>query len=132
MSNPSKDVADILAAAGLSLTFAQNLFVGREPATPINCTTIFDTPGMGPDLTYNKTEKYERPMIQIRVRNQNYLTGYTLINNIKNVLHGLSQETWNGTLYQLIKCSQDPFLLDYDENGNPRFVCNFEIQRVPS
>ena len=129
MNPAGKDVADILAAGNLGLTFKTNLFVGMEPPTPDNTVTIFDTPGAGPQLTFDRDERYDYPTIQIRVRNQNYLDGYTMIHNIKILLHGLSHETWNGTTYELIKCMQDPFILDYDANGLPRFVCNFEIQR---
>jgi hypothetical protein len=105
------------------------LFVGQEPVNPINSVTIFDTPGFPPQLTYDPTEKYEKPAIQIRVRNASYIAGYQLAYNIKDVLHGLSNHIQNGTTYVLIQCMQDPFLLDYDSAGHPRFVCNFDIQR---
>jgi len=128
MNAPSEDIKDILVAGGLGLTFATNLFIGKEPASPKNCVTIFDTYGRPPDL--NLTDQgYERPSINIRVRNTSYMTGWTLANNIKNLLHGKEHETWNGTLYTVIYCSSGPAQLDWDDNNNARFIINFNLQR---
>lgn len=130
--NPcSKDLADILAAAGLGLTFNVNMFVGQEPTTPANCTTIYDTPGYAPMMTTDKTEKYAFPAVQVRVRNTSYLAGHALIESIKDELHGLAHQVQGGAVYELVKCAQDPFLLDYDEQNRPRFICNFDVQRRP-
>ena len=111
MNAPSVDIKDILEAeSSLGLTFATNLFVGYEPPTPDECVTIFDTPGF-------------------RVRSNSYTDGWDLIQDITTVLHGLSQETWNATLYSVIKCSSGPAMLDWDNNNRPRFIVNFDIQR---
>jgi hypothetical protein len=129
--NPcSIDVVDVLEDEGLGLIFGTNLFVGFEPKTPSNTVTIFDTGGAGPQLTFDRSEKYEYSKIQIRVRNIKYDEGWELINNIKDSLHGRAHETWNDTYYSLIRCSSDIAFLDWDENRRPRFVVNFEIQRV--
>lgn len=129
-SSPSIDIKDILEAeSALALTFATDLFIGKEPTSPDNCVTIFDTPGAIPQLTLNRNEIYEYPSIQIRVRNNDYMTGANLINDIKSTLHGRGHETWNGTFYSLIAASDSPALLDYDESNRARFVCNFNIQR---
>lgn len=129
MNSPSMDIKDILEAAGLGLTFGTNLFIGQEPTIPDNCVTIFDAPGIPPQLCLDRDDAYYYPSIQIRVRNRSYLTGYELVNDIKTELHGVGHETWNGTYYSVIKCAQEPFLLDYDDNNRPRFVANFDLQR---
>ena len=130
MNPPSQDIKDILEAADLNLTFQSNLFIGSLPAqAQDNCVVIYDTPGYSPDLTFNFGEKYFRPSIQIMVRSRDYQTGYSLINSIKNELHGIGHEVWNGTVYELIKCTQEPFLLSYDERNLVQFICNFDIQR---
>jgi hypothetical protein len=116
------------SSGGLGLVFATNLFIGKEPAKPINCVTIFDTSGMPPYMGLD-TVGYEYPSIQIRVRNSSYVTGWNLIEGIKNSLHGRHQQTWNGTLYSVIYCSSGPALLDWDDNGNVRLIINFNIQR---
>jgi hypothetical protein len=136
MNAPSVDIKDILEAkddssGSYDLTFGTNLFIGKEPATPKNCVTIYDTPGFAPYLGVDGSTGYEYPSIQIRVRNTSYVSGWNMINDIKSHLHGIKQTTWNGTLYSVIICSSDPALLDWDDNGNARFICNFNIQRRP-
>lgn len=132
MGSPSEDIKDILEAeSSLSLTFGANLFISREPAEPDAVVTIFDTPGFAPDLTMNKNERYDRPSIQIRVRNNNYADGYALSDSIKEILHGKGHEIWNSTSYELIKAANDISLLDYDESNRVRFVITFDIQRKP-
>lgn len=133
MQSTSSDIKDILEAeSSLGLIFATNLFIGKEPANPKNCVTIFDTPGFPDELLLTGSEDgnaYQYPSVQIRVRNVGYLIAYSIIENIKNALHGRANETWNGSLYSVIKCSSGPALLDWDDNSNARFICNFDLQR---
>jgi hypothetical protein len=130
MNATSVDISDILEAeTALGLTLGTNLFIGREPVTPSDCVTIFDTPGYAPQLTLDGANDYYFPSIQIRVRNTKYLDAESLIHNIMVSLHGRNHETWNSTLYTLIKCTTEPALLDWDENNRARFVVNFDIQR---
>lgn len=129
MNPASEDIKDMLVSY-LALTFQTNLFIGSLPAqAPDNCVVVFDTPGFEADLTLKKGENYFRPSVQIMVRNKSYLTAYTLIDSIKTTLHGVGHETWNGTTYELIKCTQDPFPLGYDEDNRIKLICNFDIQR---
>lgn len=137
MNPVSKDIVDMLEAYGdssgfsLGLVFANNLHVGKEPADPANCVTIYDVSGFGTDL--GLTDKsYERPSIQIRVRNTKYWTAMGIAQEIKDSLHGRSHETWNGSLYTVIKCTSGPALLDYDDNGCTRIVLNLDVQRRPA
>lgn len=133
MNAPSEDIKDMLAAeSNLALTAGSNLFVGREPPArheARDCVTIYDTPGTGPQLTTEADERYERPSVQIRVRNRSYITGWTLIHDIMESLHGRAHETWNGTLYTVIQAVSNPALLNYDDDGNVRFVLNLNMQR---
>jgi hypothetical protein len=134
MNCASEDVKDILEAeSSLGLVFATNLFIGLEPPMPNNSVTIFDTPGYPPMLTLSGgTEKFDRPSVQVRVRNAGYTTGWDLINDIKVLLQNVCNSgpvTWNGTVYMSIRALNDPFLLDWDDKIRPRFVCNFDIER---
>lgn len=130
MNSSAQDIKDMLEAdSSLALTFATDLFVGKEPPEPDNCVTIFDTPGFPPQLTFTKGENYFYPSIQIRVRNRSYQTGWSLIADIRTLLHGRNHEIWNGTIYELINCSSGPALLDWDEKNRVRFIINFNLQR---
>ena len=136
MNTPSYDIKEIWEANTESSGFDDlifsganmNVVIGKEPSSPINCVTIFDTPGYAPDLGL-VTQGYERPSVQIRVRNKKYTDGWAIIERIKIALHGLSQETVNATLYSVIYCSSGPALLDWDDNGNCRIIINFDLQR---
>lgn len=133
MNAPSVDIREMIEeydSSGLGLNFAEDLFIGKEPAKPDNCVTIFDTYGFPPYMGLTTTG-YEYPSVQIRVRNRNYVDGWNLTQDIMTALHGRAQETWNGTLYSVIYCSSGPALLDWDDNGNVRFIVNFNIQRRP-
>ena len=130
MNAPSVDMKDILEAeSSLGLAFATDLFIGKEPSEPDNCVTIYDTPGMPPGLGLDKDDKYQYPSLQIRVRNNSYVTGWNLANDIMDALHGRAHETWNGTYYMLIACSSGPALLDWDDHNRARFIINFDIER---
>ena len=129
MQPSSVDIVKMLEAqVALGLIFGINLFIGKEPVKPSNSVTIFDTPGFPPGLSLND-KGYEYPAIQIRVRNDNYINGWNIIESIKNLLHGRAQETWNGTLYSVIICASGPALLDWDDNNKVRFIINFDLQR---
>jgi hypothetical protein len=130
MNPTSEDVKDMLVAeSSLGLAFATNLFVGREPTTPDDCTTVYDTVGYPPAITFDGNGDYYYPSVQIRVRNRSYLDGLELIQHIVEALHGRHNETWNGTLYTTIVCQNDPGILDWDENNRVRFIVNFNLQR---
>ena len=130
MNIPSEDIKDLLEGeSSLALVFTDDLFIAFEPSSPDDCVTIFDTPGGLPNMSFDVSERYDRPSIQIRVRNRNYVTGLQLTHDIKDFLHRKAHETVNGTYYSLIQCTGEPAFLDWDENRRARFIVNFDIQR---
>ena len=130
MNTPAVDIKDVLKdISSLGLTFAVDLFVGKEPSSPDDCVTIFDTPGGIPQLTFDKTEKYYYQSIQIRIRNNSYVEGNTLAYQIEEELQGMAHVTVNSTYYSLIQSMGSPCLLDWDKNNRARIIINFNIQR---
>jgi hypothetical protein len=132
MNRPSWDIKDMLEAeSSIGLIFGKggNLFLNAEPTTPDNCVAIFDGYGSPPQLTMNPEERYEYPSVQIRIRNKKQDDAWVIIEGIMVALHGRNHETWNGTLYTVIKAASSPALLDWDDNGRCRFVINFNLQR---
>jgi len=115
--------------SSLGLLFATNLFVGKEENSPDDCVTIFDTYGRSPLLELEGNSGYEYRAVQIRVRNNSYVAGWNLMQQIYDLLHGKNHEVWNNSEYQIIYVSSGPALLDWDENDRVRFVLNLEIQR---
>ena len=132
MNPASVDICTLLEAdSGLGLTFATNLFVGKEPASPDNCVTVFDIPGDAPLLTLagKGGGDYYRPSIQVRVRNNDYLVGWELLHDIQEYLHGINGIVEGGTEYLLIKGVDAPAILDWDENDRVRFTATFSVHR---
>ena len=131
MSLPSKDICDLLESeSSLGLVLGQNLFIGFEPDSPANCTTIYDTPGFKPETELEKGRDIYKPSIQVKVRNNSYVTAGALINQIKDELHNITNQTVNGSRYIHIQCSQEPFSLGRDVNGKSQWVCNFDLMRT--
>lgn len=132
MNSPSVDIKDMLEGESfLELTLGTNLFISREPAEPDNCVTIFDTGG-NPQMRLDsdtETTHYEYQNVNIRVRNETYLAGWSLANSIMNQLHGRAQETWNDTLYTAIQCVSGPAAIGWDENNRILITLNFRLQR---
>ena len=130
MNSIPVDIKDLLEAeSSLGLEFGTNLFIAKEPSTPVNTVTIFDGLSSAPMLTFTKGENYYYDAIQIRVRNNSYLVGDALAQDIRDALHGIGQETVNGTLYSVIYCSNGPAHLGWDDNGRAIIILNFEVQR---
>lgn len=129
MNSPSVDIKDMLVAvSALDLTFGSTLFIGKEPASPHQCVTIYDTPGKPTALNMDSSEKYYYPSVQVRVRSDQYLTGWNLINDIKEALHGRAHETWNSCTYELIE-SSEASMLTWDDNERVIFIININLQR---
>ena len=121
---PSEDVKDMMVA-GLGYVFGTTLFIASMPTSPNDCVLISDTGGQS-------QEKYgfEKPNIQIMLRNMNYQSGYDLIRNIKYYLHdSRNGETWNGTKYIMVACRSDILYLGRDEKNRYQWSLNFQIFR---
>ena len=130
MNSAAVDIKDMLVAeSSLGLTFATNLFVGSEPTTPDDCVTVYDSSEAPPQLTFQQGEDYFYPSVQIVVRNISYQDGWSLVNSIRDALHGRAGETWNSTYYSLIYCFSGPVSLGWDAQGRVSFSVNFNIQR---
>ena len=127
MNCPARDIVTILESSEFGIgTFAQDLFISREPTTPENCITIYDTGGFEPETGYD----YNKPTVQVRVRNQGYETGWALINSIKAALHGSHGDVIGGARYIGIWAMSDIAHIGYDTNNRALFTINFRIHRT--
>ena len=126
MNPASIDVKDLLVTEGIG-TFGENLFVGKEPAQPNECITIYDTTAgeQNPKLAIDEVS------IQVRVRSANYMGGYSRANSVKISLEGRSPITLNTTNYIAFWATSISFV-HYDENDRAIFTINFRITRLPS
>ena len=130
MNAQSEDIKDMLVAeSALALSLGTTLHLHREPDSPDDCVTIYNTPSFPPDRTLNKEEIYYHSSVQIRVRNLDADVGLTLARDIMEVLHNRAQETWNATLYTVIQATGEPAAIAWDENNRVIIVINFNLQR---
>lgn len=129
MNPTSVDIKDMLEAeSSLGLTFQTNLFVARQPSSPDNCVTVKDTPAGPVQLSISYVDYYY-PTFQVVVRDNDYLTGWSLIEDIVTSLHGRADEVWNSTYYTVIRCISGPAELEYDKNERYILIVNFNAQR---
>lgn len=116
------DIGDYLQTHGVG-TIGNNLFKGKMPDQPDDCTALFEYAGKPPDLHWDG----EYPGLQVRVRNKNYTAGRAKIEEIKNLLHGLTEQMLGTTRYLLIRANQSPESIGQDKNGRNELVCNFSV-----
>lgn len=132
MSNFIEDVKDILVAtgAGLSLTFATNLFIAKEPTSPNFCVTLYPTSGYEPNPRY----ALDRPTFQVRVRGD--VDGYIAAENkmvaIRNYLLGKGPTTINSSKIVGFWIDSDYNFLMYDVSNRPIFTIQFRTYYQPS
>lgn len=125
------ELATYLATKGLSLTVGTNMFVGSEPTTPANCVTLYDTGGSAPYQDYSGSSFVAHPSVQVRVRNSAYLTGDTLINDIRDVLKQIVHTTLTATRYCGVFISNEPIHLGMiDTNAGLAHVWTLNINLI--
>jgi len=116
------DIGGYLFAQGIGMV-GTDIFYGFMPDTPDNCIALFEYAGSPPDLHWDG----EYPGLQVRVRNKSYAAGREKIEQAKNTLHGLTEQTLGTTRYLLIKAKQSPESLGRDANNRTEWVVNFTI-----
>ena len=130
MNAVSVDVKDLLLEeSSLGLEFASNLFLNREPMTPGDVVTVYDSVGGMVNSTLGLDSTYRNEGVQIRVRNHQALLAWQLINNIMTSLHGRANFVCNGSLYLILYCSSGPAFLTVDDQNRAIYVINFDTQR---
>ena len=132
MNSVVEDIRNMLEQdSSLGLELGDNLHLYREPPKPNDCVTLFEVPGMPPIITLGEkdTKQYEKPSLNIRVRNTDAVNAYALAYQIIEVLNLTSHEIWGDYLYTSIYSTSQPFELDWDENNRIRISLNFNIQR---
>jgi hypothetical protein len=129
MHSPSKDITRLIQQNLLGLS-GNSLFIGKEPAQPNNCITVYDMGGGVQDAKFAVDEDF----VQIRVRDVNYTTGYDKMSAIKLLLEGLngfadvSVEPVSSEIVGIWVESQIAFLKS-DENGRNIFTMTLKIVR---
>lgn len=125
----SDDLDGMLVTDNARYSFGENLFISRQPNKPNKCITLYDTGGAGIDMQLDSARQYQRPAIQIRIRDVDYENATAVAYDMIGILQGMGHQVWNGTYYSLIHLAMGPTMLDYDKNNRAQVFLNFNIQR---
>ena len=117
MTSPAQRIATHLQTAAFGTIGADSgttIAVSGEPATPDEAITVYDTGGTSPD-TYDEDVYFKN--IQIRLRTNNYNTGYTTMESIRNnllaspVITAINYIRMEGDILSIGRDDNDRFLL---------------------
>lgn len=131
MNPTSKDIALYLASQGAGLVAyggedKWNISYGREPATPRNTVTIYDTGGAGPET--DEMNLY-RPSIQVRVRAKSFDEGWAKSFAIMSLLIPIAGLSINQSRYVGVTPSTEITHIGMTENDLFLFTTNYEVIR---
>jgi len=129
MNSVSYDIVELLEQGSVGYTFGTDLYIGKQPKSPLNCMTLYDTSSRSPSSTLQGSD-YNYESIQVRVRNVYYQDAFTEMNKVKAALHLKVPGFLNGTYYAQIRLLNGPNILGYDEKGAIEITANYEVQRT--
>lgn len=114
-----------------SLTLGTDLFLGLMVDNVANCVALYEEGGTTGMYTQGSSNlpKFERPQLQLIVRNTSYSTGRSLADTVYRLLTQVANQTINGTKYLRIEALGTPSVMERDANRRVLFVCNFDVVR---
>ena len=102
-----------------------DIFVQKLPVLPHNCITVWPESGREPDVKMG----YDKPSLQIIVRNQNAVSGYLKAKQVFDKLHGFAPIELNGLAILSCFCTySDPAHIGEDKEGRHEYSLNFELE----
>lgn len=129
------EIADYLAAGGLGLVPATNLFEDSLPDTPAAAVAVFGTGGSRVEYTHDKTAgpAYIAPSFQILCRDPDPVAARVRADAIHARLSAVRNQTIGGIWYLRITPSQPaPFLIGRDQNQLAEYACNYVADKETS
>lgn len=132
MSSPAVILAQYLAAQGIGTFGGDSLLdwsvaYSREPVSPDNAITLYDTGGSEPD-----TDELDilRTSIQVRGRGIDYTECYAKMEEIRDLLILPAPLITGGSHFIGVKMTSDISTLYYDEKERAILIANYEAERV--
>lgn len=122
-------LADKLNSEGVATT-ATNLFIGLMPNDPDTVVALYEYAGSPPiEVLVNNDATIERPSVQVMTRasRNDYPTARTLIENVRNTLTTITDETISGVRFLRVTQISSINALGVDENDRPRFSLSLQI-----
>ena len=122
-------LADKLQSASVA-TVATDLFIGLMPSSPDDCIAIYEYAGSPPlEVLVDNDATLERPSVQVitRAGRNDYPTARTLIENARNALTGITDETISGVRFLRVNQISSINALGVDDSDRPRFSLSLQI-----
>lgn len=107
-------------------TLGSDMFLGEQRQSPDNLVTITPTGGYVLNLRINDI----KPTFQILVRDVSFISGYTKINAIFNLLDDGERKTSvvpPSGRKMIVSAMQPPYYLSKDENNRHEFAFNISV-----
>lgn len=128
MSSPAYDMALYLQSVGIG-TFAQTIHVSREPISPDDVVTLYDTGGT-PILTDH--DELREATFQVRVRSTGYLAGYQKQQDVFEAFKSFLPIDIGAYSYPGVWAVTDILAIGRDDNDRFLFTCNYRAMRQPA
>ena len=111
-------------------TLASDLFINVMVDRPDNVIVVYDTGGFPSDFAVGGAICFEKPSVQVAVRNTNPVTAESKCKDVHKLLDGgMKDQTPIDTKYYLAKATQTPFKLKEDELERHIYVFNVDLVR---
>lgn len=118
-----------LQAASVAVS-ASNMFIGLMPNDPDACVALYEYAGSPPlEVLVDNDATIERPSVQIitRAGRNDYPTARTLIQNVRNTLTNITDDTISGVRFLRVNQISSINALGVDENDRPRFSLSLQV-----
>jgi hypothetical protein len=118
------DISDLLTTGSISATIYKGFF----PEQPDDAFVLSETAGRGPIHAMAGgpgQAKLEVAGLQVIRRSASYQTARQDMQNVMDLLDGLTERTINSTRYSYIEATQVPFGLMRDESQRSLVAVNF-------
>lgn len=110
-------------------TLGTNIFLGKMPATPDYCITLYEYEGMAPTESFGGNPyDIDMPRIQVVVRGarDDYPTARDAVNTIRGILADITDVTISSTKVLRVASLGAFIPLGLDDKDRPRIAANFQ------
>lgn len=110
-------------------TLGTNIFLGKMPASPDYCITLYEYEGMAPKESFGGNPyDVDMPRIQVVVRGarDDYPTARDAVNTIRGLLADITDVTISSTKVLRVASLGAFIPLGLDDKDRPRIAANFQ------
>lgn len=104
-----------------------NLYLSDLPDAPDDAVALYQYPGEPPARTLGNSTAYEKPRLQVLIRNNSSNLANQQAYEITNFLKYINSETVNGVYYLQVFPVSSPAELGPDSKNRQRWAVNFSV-----